>query len=150
MMRAMALGVVAIASTLLGNFASSLLMQSKQPEALKAEPLALDLIRLEPISVPIIRSGKVEGYVVARVSVSADAADVKSSKPLLIAYASEAAFRAIYEERAFDTLAITKVVELPGLADRIVKIANERIGRPTIKQAMVENLSVVPKSEVRG
>jgi hypothetical protein len=146
--RLLALGLVAVAATLAGSYAAMLWGTAKKSGAEPEEQAILELVKLEPVSVPVIRGGKVDGYVIARVAVSAAASDVKKSKPVLAAYASEAVFRAVYEEEAFDFSAL-KAVQVSALAERIAKLANERIGRAAIKQSVIESLNFVSRSEVR-
>lgn len=147
-MHAIAVALVAIISTLGGTYAAKLFATAAKSAAVAEEGLVVDIVKLEPISVPIVRQGKIEGYVIARVALSAPSHDVKNSKAVLMAYASEATFRAIYEDQVFDFAAL-KAANVAALAGRISKLANERIGRPTIKQALVESLNFVAKSEVR-
>lgn len=147
-MHAVAVALVAILSTLGGSYCARLLATAAKSTAVAEEAAFVDIVKLEPISVPIVRKSKIEGYVIARIALSAPAYDVKNSKTVLMAYASEATFRAIYEDQVFDFAAL-KTADIAALAVRIAKLANERIGRPAIKSALVESLSFVSKSEVR-
>ena len=145
-MRLLILGLVAIASTLAGSFAVRTWANSKKTPPRADEYATLEVIKLEPVSVPIVRNGRVEGYIIARASVSAEDSEVKKSRPLLVVYASEAVFRAVYEDEVFDFSA-PKPAQFPLLAERISKLANEKLGRAIIKQSRVESLDFVKPSE---
>lgn len=148
MIQMLAAGLVAIISTLGGAYAATRwpLHGGLKPD--QAEAVAAELVKLEPVSVPIIRSGKVQGYVVARAVVSASAADVKRSRPALIAFATEALFRTIYDEQTIDFAAL-KPMQLAAIARRVVELANERIGQPAVRQTVIESLNFVSQAEVR-
>lgn len=149
MMKALTLGVGAIAATLGGHFAAALVSGGDKPVSKAEERVALDIIKLEPVSVPIIRGGIVEGYVIARIVVAALAADVKNGKPVLAAYAGEAVFRSIFEERSLNFKKL-EPGEVASLAEKITRFANERIGRQTVRNAIVESLNFVSSGEVRA
>lgn len=147
MLKLLALGLIAVISTLGGGYVGSMLgAASGGPIAHDKEKV--DVVRLEPSSVPIIRQGKLAGYVVARASVTANADEVKNNKVVLSLYASEAVFKAVFEEESFD-FANLRPVQISSLNEAIVKTANERMGRPVLKHSLLENLSFVSPDEVR-
>lgn len=146
-MHAIAVALVAIISTLGGTYGGKLYATAEKTTD-PSNGTAVDIVKLDPISVPIIRKGQIEGYVVARIAVAATTSDVKNGKAVLVAYASEATFRAVYEDQSFE-FANLKPADVAVLTERIAKLSNERIGRPAIKQALVESLNFVSKSEAR-
>lgn len=146
-MRSLFLGMIAIAATLGGHYAAGISFSSNSAEAPLQEQV--DLVKLEPISAPVIRDGKIIGYVIARISVAALAADAKAHKGLLAAYTSEAVFRGIYEERAFDFSAM-RAVDVSELGRRVVELANKRFGKPAVREAIVESLDFVSQSELQA
>jgi hypothetical protein len=148
MTRLLALGLAGILATLAGNLAISW-TYAKKPASTTEAQATLEVINLEPVSVPVIRDGKVEGYLVARVALSVDEADAKTNRPVLIIYANEAIFRALHEDEAFDFSALKPAQILP-LAQRIATLANERIGRAVIKNAAIASLNYVRGADVRG
>ncbi|MGE0627033.1 MAG: hypothetical protein AB7O43_04360 [Hyphomicrobiaceae bacterium] len=149
MIRLIALGLIAIVATLGGGYAAIMLGGDRMTAAKSANDEHLEFVKIEPVSVPIIRSGKVEGYVIAHVTVSAKDKDAEANRAALTTYASEAVFRAIYEEEEFN-FAVLKPMEVVALSDRIVKLANERIGRATIRHSVIENLNFVSSAELRS
>jgi len=141
------LGIVVVLSTLLGSYATMQLTAAPAPEA-KQKPEVIQQVKLEPMSVPIIRSGKVSGYILARFAFSATEHTLKDHRNVLTLYFSEAAFKTIYEEPDFDFSAL-KPVQIDGLRQRIVAATNERAGAHGIKDVFVENLSFLTPEEVR-
>jgi hypothetical protein len=147
MMRGLLLGATAIAGTLGGHYTAGLVSSPRAPDQAPQEQL--EIIKLEPISAPGVRDGKVVGYVIARMAVSAPAANAKAQRGLLVAYSGEAIFRAIYEEKSFDFSAM-RAVDVSELTRKVVELANKRIGKPIVREAVVESVDFVSQAEIRS
>jgi hypothetical protein len=139
------LGLAGIAATLAGSFLAMILGAPQEVGSEKKEP-EVEIVKFDSITVPIIRRAKIQGYVVVRMAAVAYAAELKIGRPMLMAFASEAGFRAIYEEESFDFTAL-KPVQVATLAERITTLTNARLARPFLKQTAIENLAFVPQSE---
>jgi hypothetical protein len=147
MVRMLLLGLVVVLSTLGGSYAA---MQLPRGGAAGGEGDASDevtVVKLEPVSVPVVRAGKIQGYVLGRIAFAASAKEMKNKETLTL-YVSEAIFRAVYEEEALDFTAL-KPVQVEALVHRIVEKANARIGRPAIAQIFVESLNFLAHEAVR-
>ena len=108
---------------------------------------SLETIRTRMISVPVIRTGVLQGYVMAQFSFTVDAATLKrlSVKPDIVVI--DEAFRAIYAEDVdFRNL---KKQDLGSLTTRIVGSSNQRLGTRVIEDAFVQEFSYVTKDGVR-
>lgn len=149
MIRYLLTGMVAIAAMSVGAALPRLLGGRNIETGRQSQQPVLEVMKLDPLSVPIVRKGSVEGYVIVRVSIAAPAADLKVGKALIGAYASEAAFKAIHDESAFGFAAL-KPLQAAALSERIHKLANERAGRIIISQVMIEALNYVSARESRG
>jgi hypothetical protein len=147
MMKSLLLGTLAIVATLGGHYAAGIVSAPKP--AVQAPDEKLEIVKLEPISAPVIRDGKVIGYVIARTSVAVLAPDVKAHRDLLVAYASEAVFRGIYEEKSFDFAAM-RAVDVSQLGRRVVEFANKRFGKPVVREAVVESINFVSQAELQA
>jgi hypothetical protein len=147
MVRMLLLGIVVVIATLGGSYAAMQIphgtSNAKEETAEKAE-----IVKLDPTSVPVVRVGKIQGYVIGRFAFSAPASEVRKDKEALILYVSEAIFRAVYEEEQLDFVAL-KVVDVEKLIGRIVTKANERIGHPAITQVFVESMNFLAHDAVR-
>ena len=108
----------------------------------------LETVRTRMISVPVIRSGAIQGYVMAQFSFTADAKTLKrlSLKPDVIVL--DEAFKAIYGEE-LDFRQMQKQ-DLPALAKRIVEGSNKRFGTRIVEDVFVQELNYVSKDGVRG
>ena len=148
MLKVLAVGLVVVLATVLGSFVglSRDRLSSKQESSPPED--SFELVKLEPISVPIIGVGKVTGYVVARVAFAAAANKVKSEKATLISFVTEAVFRSFFNDNK-GRFADFKRVPIEELSSQVVSDANAKIGRPVIANLIIENLQFVPREEVR-
>lgn len=146
MVRMLLLGLVVMIATLGGSYAA---MQVSHAPAPKEDPHEKpEIVKIDPISVPVVREGKIQGYVIGRYAFSAPASAVRKDKDTFILFASEAIFRAIYEEDGLDFTSL-KIVDLDKLIDRVVAKANARIGQPLITQVIVESMNFLSHDAVR-
>lgn len=146
MVRMLLLGLVVMIATLGGSYAA---MQLPQGTAVKEDANEkAEVVKIDPISVPVVREGKIQGYVIGRFAFSAPASAIRKDKDALTLYASEAIFRSVYEEEELDFSAL-KIVEVDKLIGRIVVKANARIGSPTIAEVFVESMNFLAHDAVR-
>jgi len=117
-----------------------------EPERLHG---GLETVRTRMISVPIIRSGAIQGYVMAQFSFSADAAILKRLSLKADVVLLDEAFKAIYSEDALD-LRNMKKQDLGGLVKRIVEGSNQRFGTRIVEDAFIQEFSYVTKDGVRN
>lgn len=148
MVKMILLGIVAVAATLGGAYAGMRFTSHTTAAADTREQEALEFVKLEVASVPVIREAAIVGYVVVRAAFSASSKDVKQSRPALTIFAAEALFKSIYEEEGLNFAAL-KPIQLGALTERITKAANMRFGRDAIRQLAVESLNYIPQDEVR-
>jgi hypothetical protein len=107
----------------------------------------LETVRTRMISVPVIRSGVLQGYVMAQFSFTIDAATLKrlAVKPDVVVI--DEGFKAIYADDVdFRNL---KKQDLGGLAKRIVEASNQRLGMRAIEDAFIQEFSYLTKDGVR-
>jgi hypothetical protein len=147
--RTLALGfwvcVVALGATYL---ATQLDHSAGTNAATDAESAAIEYIKADPLSVPVIRDGKVQGYVVAQVSFAAVPVKLKGGAADLAPYLIDAAFRALYED-APDDFAHLKPQNVAAIAAKAKAYANERLGGDAVKDVLIGSLNYVARGEVR-
>lgn len=146
MVKNLIVGIVAVAVTIGSTFATLWFNRAgaeKKDVAEKYEHLKLDAV-----SVPILRRGKVEGYVLARLTATVKSKDVSARRDAVTSHFSAAAFRTVYEEPSFEFRDLKKA-ELVTLAKRIGEATNKSLGSESIKEVMVENLNYLSPEEVR-
>jgi len=110
---------------------------------------AATLIKLRTISVPVIRDGAVQGYVLAQLLVQADAAAAKSYGQKPEALLADQAFRTLYASEDLDFRRLRRQ-DLPALSQAIVEGANRRAGLPLVRDVLIQELSYVTRDEARG
>lgn len=147
MVRMLLLGLVVVLATLGGSYAA---MQFPRDTPGKTEDAGekTEVVKLDPVSVPVVRDGKIQGYVIGRFAFSAPASAIRKDKDALMLYASEAIFRSVYEEEELDFTAL-KIVDVDKLIERMVAKANARIGQATIAQIIVESMNFLAHDAVR-
>src|SRR6185295_7617270 len=107
----------------------------------------LETVRTRMISVPVIRSGAIQGYVMAQFSFTADAAILKRLSVKADVVLLDEAFRAIYSEDELD-LRNMKKQDLAVLAKRIVEGSNKRFGTHIVEDVFVQELGYVTKDGI--
>ena len=134
----------------LGSFYGSIVWVSGQKPKVASTAFfgKLEKVTTSTISVPIIASGKISGYVLAKFVFLADTADLKlmTVPPELIL--SDKAFEAIYRGSLRDFKRLEKY-DLAALTKQMRMKTNTRIGTDIIKEVLVESISYIPKSELR-
>ena len=149
MVRMLLLGLVVVLSTLGGSYAAMKIPQATSGSSGKEQVVeAVTIVKLDPVSVPVVRDGKIQGYVLGRISFSTSASEAARYKDALILYVNEAIFRSIYEEETLDFSSL-KPIGVEALVGRVVEKANARIGRNAIAQVFVENMNFLAHEAVR-
>jgi hypothetical protein len=109
----------------------------------------LETVRTRMISVPVIRSGGVQGYVMAQFSFSGEAKALKYLPVKADVIVIDEAFKAIYSEESVDFRNLKKQ-DLPELGKRITEASNKRLGSPVIADIFVQELNYVSKEGIRA
>lgn len=107
----------------------------------------LDYERTNPISVPMIENGSVQGYVVAKFVFTMDGDALRSLSVPPHSFVMDAAFRTIYADEALDFRNLERY-DLDALTDRIRDSVNERLGKPLVRDLLIEELAFHDKAEV--
>ena len=127
--------------------------QSSAAPTAHAEPErlygGLETVRTRMISVPVIRSGAIQGYVMAQFSFSADAQILKKLSLKADVVVLDEAFRAIYGDDTLDFRSLKKQ-DWPMIAKKIVDGSNARFGAKIIADIFVQEFGYVNKEGVRA
>jgi hypothetical protein len=129
--------------------AAELAASAAETPAKPEENAAVEYMKTDALSVPVIRDGAVQGYVVAQVSfamVKGEAGGVvlEDSAPYLM----DAAFRAFYEAAPIDFSRL-KPQDIAGISQKAKEYANLRLRGDPVKDVLIGDLNYVPRSEVR-
>ena len=109
----------------------------------------LEELRTKAINVPIIGGGIIQGYMVAQFVLTVDK-NVLVQVPINPeVYVLDEAFKTIYagEQVNFQNM---KKQDLPLLAKRIGENVNKRLGVEMVQDVLIDQLSYIPKKDVRG
>lgn len=105
--------------------------------------------RTKAINVPIIGAGTIQGYMVAQFVFTVDANELKKVQVNPEVYVLDEAFKTIYagEQVNFQNM---KKQDLPVLAKKLGENVNKRLGLPVVQDVLIDQLSYIPKKDMRG
>jgi hypothetical protein len=119
---------------------------SEKNTSLAAAPA--EFIKSDMISVPVIRSGKVQGYVVAQFTFVVDTSEVSKLSYEPNPFLFDAAFRCLYENQTTDFSSLQQQ-DLTELAKQVMERANKKLGIPVTKDVLLTEINYVSRDEVR-
>lgn len=105
----------------------------------------VETAKLPPVSVPMLVDGQVRGYVIARFSVVTVDADPSLK---VEAFVVDEIFRSIYSSAIRDLDGGDKT-RMSGLTNGIVERVNSRLGRPFVRELLVQEWSWIGKQDAR-
>jgi hypothetical protein len=108
----------------------------------------VETVRTRMVSVPVIRSGSIQGYVLAQFSFTAQSKALKQLPMKADVVVVDEAFKAIYSEDAFDFRHM-KQHDLKGIAKRIVEGSNKRFAGQVVEDVFFQEFSYVTKDGAR-
>jgi flagellar basal body-associated protein FliL len=109
----------------------------------------IENISNELTAVPIVSQGKVEGYMVLKVTSRVDKSKLKSSDILLNPYLNDAVFRAAFDF-ASSGVSEVKSKHVQQLAEEVARIANARLGADAVLDVHLEQFNIVSSGEIRN
>ena len=114
----------------------------------EAEVEVIEFIKTDMVSVPVIRAGKVQGYLVAQLSFAVNKTATKKLAFEPTPYLVDVAYRALYENSAIDFSQL-QPQDLTLLAKKIAEGANAKLGGEVVKDVLMNEINYVPRDEVR-
>jgi len=150
MIRLIATGVWICLVTVLSSYAATMWHgQAPQEEGVEKLFGGLQSMQTTMISVPVISSGAIEGYVLAQFTftMSSDTVSRMSVKPDV--FLLDSAFRTIYAADPA-TLRGSKKQDFSVLTAAIKAQVNERFGSPFVEDVLIEKFNFVSKEETRS
>ena len=105
--------------------------------------------KLSPINVPMIAEGKVQGYVVLVLVITADARLIATLPVPPSPFVVDEAFRQIYADTSIDFRRLGKYDITRRLAEVRTRV-NERLGSEVVRDVLVDEMNFVAKREVRS
>jgi hypothetical protein len=108
----------------------------------------LESHKLDPLTVPMIRDGKVAGYVLAKLAFTADAKSVHGMSVDPAAFVTDEAFREIYSNGQIDFSRLEKY-DLARLSDTIKSNVNQRFGTALVHDILFVEINYVDKASLK-
>jgi hypothetical protein len=143
------LGIWVCVLALGSSYVSAHLMGGKAEEKVEgATESATEFIKSDMISVPVIRTGKVQGYVVAQFTFVVDAAEIAKLHFEPNPFLFDAAFRCLYENQTTDFSSLQQQ-DLTELVKQVMERANKKLGMPIAKDVLLTEINYVSRDEVR-
>lgn len=149
MIRLIATGVWICLVTVLSGYAATLWHTETTPKT-EVDKLfgGLQPVKTNLISVPVVSSGNIQGYVVAQFTFTMQSDELRRMSVKPDVFLLDAAFRAIYGEDAA-MLRGAKKQDLQALTTAIKTRVNQRFGKDLVEDVLIEKYTFVPKDEVR-
>jgi flagellar basal body-associated protein FliL len=122
--------------------------ESASDPAQKAPMEGIESHKLDALTVPMIRDGKVDGYVLAKLAFTADAKGFASMTVDPVAFVTDEAFREIYSNGQIDFARMEKY-DLDRLTASIKTSVNQRLGTELVHDVLVQELNYVDKASLK-
>lgn len=108
----------------------------------------LEYRKLEILTIPMVADGKVQGYVVAKIVYTADAAVLRELKVEPDPFVVDEAFREIYTNGQIEFGKLSKY-NLPEITQAIKTNVNERLNYDVVQDILLEGLNYVDRDDMR-
>ncbi len=150
LIKPLGIGVWACVVALVSSYATAT-WQSGGSVAIELSGTALDGLEYrkpDPITVPMISDGRLRGYVVARITFTANARDLHEFPIDPQPFVLDETFRRIYTDGKVEFDQISKY-NLEEIAGAIKVNVNERLGLELIKDVLFDELNYVDKDSLK-
>ncbi|MBX5008552.1 hypothetical protein HJB67_00900 [Rhizobium lentis] len=141
-------GIWVCAITLASVYFSVYLATAPAPAAIDSKQGALELVKGETITVPVIGDGAVTGYFLGRISFMMNKEMLKGVTLPLTEMTTDQLFSLLVGNKMVD-LAHIKSFDPKAFRDEIKKGMNERLGGEYVADVMLEQLDYLSKEEVK-
>ena len=148
MLKLVAVGMWVILVTAGATFASVYLGSSKSGEDKEKVDAGAEELTSEMTSIPVMRNGDIEGYLILQLSFSADKALLEEKKLDPMPFLKDAAFRVIFTSTDLDFRRLKKE-QLDRLTADVAKEANARIGAELVRNVLLQQFNFVKKDDIR-
>lgn len=109
---------------------------------------ALEFVANDPVTIPVVKGGAIEGYVIAKLIFSGNSEDLQQWGDKLKFVFNDSAFRIIYAAE-HERMLQKKRQDLDHMVEEIKSRTNKAIGSNVIVEVLVEYLNYVSLDQVR-
>lgn len=150
MIKLLLTGIWVCVVTLGAVYASVQLSAPSTPGDEEAQKKAMqELVRGEPITVPVITDGSVSGYFVSRISFMMDKEKIKSVELPITEFTTDQLFTLLIGNKMID-LSQPAAFDLEAFRSRIKAGLNEKFGDEMVAEVLVEQLDYLSKDDIRN
>lgn len=149
MSKAFLVGLWVCVVTLLSSYGAVLWVTGARAER-KDEPYleGIEYQTVQPLTVPMISDGQVQGYVVAKFVFTADARTLRSLSVAPNSFVVDEAFREIYTNGKIDFKKLNKY-DLEIMTNTIKANVNKRLNAEIVQDVLLEDLNYVDRDDIR-
>jgi flagellar basal body-associated protein FliL len=149
MIRYLLIGVWACVVTAGAAYGTATYLSGAEPEKPITEAFGgIDYVKLEPLSVPVIRDGEVIGYVVTRIVYAIDTATQKKLGVAPDPFIADETFRTVYAKDPVNPRKPEKY-DLETLAATIRKNVNARFKAEVVRDVLIQQFDFVDRTQLR-
>lgn len=114
----------------------------------EAKKAALEVVKGEAITVPVLREGKVEGYFISRISFMMEKEKIKGVTLPMTEYMTDELFTLLVGNPMID-ISNPKGFKLEEFRKMVKEDLNKRLGEEYISEVLVEQLDYLSKEDIR-
>ena len=147
MVKTLIAGLWVFAVTMASVYFGSTWQKRASAEAEKKSPI--ELLKLKPITVPVVNEIGLEGYVLAVLGYNVDRSKMTAPIPELETILQDESFRSLYGVEAMKYKRPRKT-DLAEISKELVGGMNKRLGGEIVTEVLIEELSYIPKEKARA
>lgn len=149
MMKLLVVGVWGAIVTAGAAYGAAVWLSGAPPEKPIEEAFGgIDYVKLEPLSVPVIRDGAVAGYVVTRIVYAIDTTTQKKLGVAPDPFLADETFRTVYSTAPVN-VRHPEEYDLEALAAAIRKNVNARLKGDVLRDVLIQQFDFVDRSQLR-
>lgn len=150
MSRAFLVGVWVCVVTLVSSYGAVVWMTGARAVADEQAYLeGIEYKKVQPLTVPMIKGGEIQGYVVARFVFTADARTLRTISVTPGIFVADEAFRYIYSTDRIDFEKIRKY-DIETMTADIRQNVNKRLNAEIVQDILIEDLNYVHRGDIRS
>lgn len=105
--------------------------------------------KTRPLSVPILRDGKIAGYVMARLVYTIDTEDLRTLRVPPESFILDETFQRLFADESID-FADLRAFDMQAFLGGVTRAVNARIGKDVVRELMVDEFNFVDPEQVRA
>jgi hypothetical protein len=149
MMKAVLVGVAAVASVIVGEVGADKVLAMRQTRSTTAATRTTEARKTHEINVPRIKDGAIKGYAVMLLSYTVDLSALKTAAIAPDSILVDEAFRYVYNDDTIDFDHLDRF-DFAKMSKALVGAINARVKSDVVVDVGVQEFTYEPVSEIRG